>query len=199
MLSLMRLTRFSFLFSFLFISANCNSQIKLKMQTFDIKEFEKHKIAGVYDRVLLNGTTIRQYNYSEGYVQKTISVEGWFYDYKEFYLNGNLKESGTFFKKGDYPAGIWTEYDSSGKMIKETNYDKMFKQTLPSIFEILKQKKIKFTLIDNYNSIRRAVIDSKAIWIVEWKIQQGRIETITIDDEKGKIVNTDFYLLQEQH
>jgi len=124
---------------------------------------------------------------------------GWFFTYKEFYGNGNLKLKGSAFKKGDFQSGTWIEADEKGQLVKEINYDTAYKATLDDIFEILKQEKIPFTIDNKFNAIKRYIENSKSRWLVEWKMTEGRIERIIIDDASGKIISRDNYRMEEDH
>jgi hypothetical protein len=168
------------------------------MEKFNITEFEKNKIGGEYVRQLNDGTIITQFGDSTGYFEKTVPPLGWFYMYKEFYGNGSLKLSGSAFKKGDYQEGTWTEYDNTGKKIGETNYYSNYQLTHEDIFKILDERHIIYSLKDPFFSIKRGVVKSKGIWIVEWKVKENRIEQLTIDDS-SRSVKQDFYLFQGDH
>ena len=91
------------------------------MEKFNISEFEPHQSGGEYNKTMEDGTIINQFGDSMGYFEKTIPLKGWFYVYKEFYGNGNIKLKGQAFKKGDFPSGIWIEYDINGNKLKEIN------------------------------------------------------------------------------
>ena len=178
---------------------SCRGQIKpntAQMERFDITEFNAHKIAGEFNTTLSDGTWISRFGDKSGYFEKIVPPKTWFYTYKEFYGNGSLKLEGTLFKKGDFQAGIWTEFDDRGNKMKEINYDQQYKLNVDSIFKILREKGIAFSMDDVFNSIKRGMINSKGIWQVEWKIKTDRVERMQIEDSTGKIVKQDFYLFQ---
>lgn len=186
----------------LFVFYSCVSQSKHNtgnMEKFNIEEFEAHKVAGEYNRIMEDGSQLNQFGNSAGYFEKMIPVKGWFYSYKEFYGNGNLSTKGTLFKKGDYKTGHWIECDSNGVKTNETNFDAPYQLTLNSIFEILSKEGIKFSITDTFNTITRHTINSKSTWFVEWKETQNRIETLEIDDKEGKVIHKSFYKLEEDH
>ena len=170
---------------------------KKKMEKFNISEFNKNQVAGEYNRIIEDRTEIIQFGDASGYVEKVKPLKGWFYTYKEFYGNGNLKVKGDSFKKGGFRSGIWVEFDDSARMIKQINYDEPFIINLDSLLKILKREKIPFSIEDKYNEITREVIDGKAVWYVDWRIIPNRIETVTIEDQRGIIINRDFYLINK--
>lgn len=175
------------------------SKSNSKMEKFNIQEFNTKKNADEYTRILDDKTVITQFGNESGYTEKTVPATGWFYTYKSFYGNGNLKIKGTAFKKGDYKEGLWVECDTDGNVTKETNYSNSYKLSLDAVFDILAKKKIKFSLADPINEIRRDVVEGKSTWFIEWKEKPGRIEQMQIDDASGKITSQNFYKHQEDH
>jgi hypothetical protein len=167
------------------------------MEKFNIKEYESHKVAGEYKRLLEDGTQVNQADYSDGYVEYTIPAKGWFYDYKEFNKDGNLKSIGTFFKKGDYQTGIGIYYNDNGTIKEEINYDRPYKLKIDSVFEILRKNNITFSLGENKNSIKRRIENSKAIWFIDWQITPFEIGTLDIDDASAKIIKKGSYSIQK--
>jgi hypothetical protein len=175
------------------------NQNKAKMEKFNIQEFNTKKSGGEYTRTSDDGTVITSFGNESGYYEKSYPREGWFYTYKEFYSNGNLKQGGTLFRKGDYQAGVWTEYDMAGNKTKETDFDKPYHLNIESVFKIMKDKKIKFLLTDPFNTVTRAVVNARPTWFIKWKEKQDRVERLEIDDASGKIIKQDFYIHQENN
>ena len=190
------------LLTFVLFSNLCHSQhnqIKSSMEKFNIKEFEIKNVGGVYERTLDDKTVITQFDHINGYVEKKVPIKGWYYSYKEFNIDGDLIKKGGLFKKGDFPSGIWMEFDSTAKKFSEINYDKPYKLNVDAILLIVKKNHIHFSLNEKFSLIKRGLHDSAYIWIVEWKAQQGRVETLTVDDKTGKVIEKNHYLLEEQH
>jgi hypothetical protein len=158
------------------------------METFNISEFETNQVNGTYEQVLRDGTKIIRYGDSLEYVELLIPSQGWFYSFKGFYGNGSIKITGERFKKGDYPSGIWRNFDKKGTLESELNYDLNYNLTIDSVLTILKNNKIPFSLEDHYNKITRGLSGNKYTWFVCWKTLPGRIEIIDIDDVSGKIL-----------
>ena len=182
----------------IFFLNSCAAQVnnnKSNMETFNISEFESHKIGGEYLQVLDDGTIITQFGNTSGYYEKVVPPGGLFYTYKEFYGNGCLKLSGLAFKHGDYQEGTWIKYDQAGNKTNETNYNNNYRLTYEDIFKILDDRRISYSLKDKYFSITRGIVNSKGIWIVEWKVMETRIERLTIDDST-KAVTQDYSLFK---
>jgi hypothetical protein len=172
------------------------------METFNVEEFKKNAIGGVYNKTINDGTQINQFgNTSSGFVENIIPAKGWFYEQRQFYGNGLLKAKGKLFRRGDFKAGIWLTFDDKGNKTEEVNYDSNFKLSLEDVFDIIKKKNIPFSVDNIYNSITRgnASPNSPFIWIVEWKALPDRIERIEINDSTGKITNQDFTPFNENH
>src|SRR5579859_5259401 len=187
------------LITVLFYSCHGQGKNKTTMEKFDITAFNTHQSGGEYLRTLDDGTVISQFGDSAGYFEKSFPSKGWFYGYKEFYGDGELKLEGELFKKGEFQAGTWKEFDERGRQQKETNYDAQYKMDIDAIFKILRQKNIPFLMTDSFNTVRRGVVDGKGLWIVEWKTLPDRIERMQIDDSTGKIIKQDFYTHQENN
>lgn len=184
-------------FSFLQTCSAQQKQSTSHMEKFNIQEFDANKKGGEYTKLAEDGTIITRFGDSTGYFEKIIPPEGWFYTYREYYGNGNLKTAGEVFKRGDFQAGVWPEYSSDGRKLRETNHDEPYKMTLEEILALLEKEKIPFARENKFNSIRRTVTESGALWIVEWKMTEGRKERVFIDDATGVITKKDFYGVQE--
>ncbi len=170
-----------------------------KMEKFDISQFEKHQVAGSYNRILDDHTQINQFGDSSGYVENRIPAKGWFYKHMEFYGSGNLKVKGDLFKKGDFKSGIWVRYDKDGNKTDETNYDKPYRLSVDSVLEIARKEHIVFSMADLYNTIRRGSENAIPVWFIEWKALPDRIEWLEISDVSGKVVKKDFMKFEEHH
>ena len=193
----MRLISIVAIFFFHCCTAQTNDKKKETMEKFNVVEFNANQVDGSYTKVLEDGTEVIQSGDASGYIEKIMPIKGWFYIYKEYYGNGQLNTKGNAFKKGDFQAGVWFEYDESGKLISETNYDEPYRLTIDSVFEIIRAHEIPFSMENKYNEITREVIDSVAIWYVNWRLQHNRVETIEIVDASGKTRNRNFYLMKK--
>lgn len=180
---------------------SCKAQVNPNndnMETFNIAEFESRNISGQYKQVLSDGTQIIQFGNSAEYVENTIPPNGWFYTHKEFYGNGRLKSKGLLFKKGDFKSGVWTTYDMQGVLLTQSDYDEPYNLTIDSVFLILKNEEIPFSIEDIYNTIGRGYKENRYAWIVTWKQLTGRLETVEIDDVSGKIMERNFIEFEEE-
>ena len=165
------------------------------METLNIDEFEAHAVAGEYRRVLDDGTEIIQDGDSTGYTEKVVPKEGWFYTYKEFYGNGNLKSKWESFKKGSFQAGIGLEFDDTGAKTSEIDYDQPYSMSIDEVLDVIKEYGVQFSLEDKFNRINRAVVDSNPTWFVQWRVEEDRVETLRINDATKKVFDRNFYVV----
>lgn len=167
------------------------------MEKFNLREFDKNKNGFEFSKFLDDGSLQEQFGTEFGFVEKIYPVDSWFYLYKVFYPNTNIKASGLLFKKGDCRSGIWTFWEEDGKIKNQVDYDKPFKMTFDSILKFLKTQNIIFTKDDAINSIKRFAEENKGVWSVNWRESQGRIETMEISDDDCKILEKSFYPTKE--
>ncbi len=184
----------------LFVRCNAQEQNKqIQMENFNIQEFESMQSGGEYRKNLDDGTLIIQFGDKSGYFEKKFPKNSWYYNYNEYFGNGKLKLKGTCFKNGDMPTGIWIEYDIDGRKINETNHDSGYKMAVNDVLELLEQMKIPFVKENIFNKLKRFNSGAGAQWIAEWKIMEGRIERVYIDDATGKELKRDSYKLVEDN
>lgn len=118
--------------------------------------------------------------------------------YKE-YFNNNLKLKGLRFNNNNdrspLKKGIWYEFDESGKLIKETNYDEPYKFNFEDILIFCDKEKIKIDkgpILQStgyHTHIRRGIENGKSWWEIEWMKKSDTIETIKLDGITGKVLS----------
>ena len=185
------------LLSLLFFIKICLAQTELNnysknMEKFNIQLFKSLAKDDEYTNVLMDGSIIEQMEISDGFVEKTVFPKEWFYLYKEFYLNGEIRIQGKSFICGDYKAGVWLVYNENGKVINQTDYDSEYKLSLDSVLKILEENKVVFSKENKSNKITRNIADNKATWFVQYKLTLDRVEVLNIDDVTGKIIKRSF-------
>src|SRR5437867_1593599 len=79
--------------SFVFINACSAQHNKIPvMEKFNIAEYNSKKTSdGLYRATLKDGTMVIQFAAADIYIEKLSPPGDLFYEYKEFYSNGNLK------------------------------------------------------------------------------------------------------------
>jgi hypothetical protein len=178
--------------------AQTKSQTK-KMEKFNISQFMSLAVNSEYTQILKDGTVINQFQSLDGFTETVIPVKGWFYEYRDYFLNGILKEKGKYFLYGNYKSGTWMKFDEDGHLLNKINYDTPYKMSLDDVFAITKERKILFSKENTINTIKRDIVDGKPFWFVEWQETYGRIEVLKIDDVSGKVVSQGFYNFESDH
>lgn len=183
-----------------FSHAECSPRQKQKpqkMERFNIEYFESHAVDDELTETADDGTVVTRMKYAYGYVERVVPPTGYFNTYKEFHPNGNLRTKGLVFKKGEFKAGKWPEYDEDGKLTGETNHDARYKLQVQQVIDIARQRKIPFSMTDDYSKIIRNVIKGTPTWVVQWKEQPDRMERLFIDDATARVLKQDFIQFQD--
>lgn len=167
----------------------CHAQKDGTMEKMDVNKFENNSSGGSFEFKLDDKTEVKQYKFADGYVEKMYPPNKLNYIYKEFYNNGRLKKTGQNFIKGDFPVGIWMEYDSTGIKIQEINYDTPYHLSIEDIFNYIKDKKIPFLMDNKYSTINRGLLDSNYVWTIEWQASDDELISITLNDKTGEVID----------
>ncbi|VEH16068.1 Uncharacterised protein [Segatella oris] len=124
----------------------------------------------------------------DGYLKTKRRKESLFGEYRYYFLNGNLKESGEYYFN-DFHCGIWREYDEEGNLLKETDMDKPYKKySWQNILLFAKKRNIDFH--DDQTSIERYIDESNIpCWYITWKDKtEAYFHLVTIDARNGDII-----------
>ena len=114
-----------------------------------------------------------------------------FGEYRYYFLNGNLKESGEYYFQ-DFHCGIWREYDEKGNLLKETDMDKPYKKySWQNILAFAKKRNI--NLYDDQTTVDRYVDESNIPhWYITWKDKtEVYFHLVTIDARNGDVIEDD--------
>jgi hypothetical protein len=171
----------------------CNAQKKIKMEKFDVKKFEQHRVApyennAEYTRE--DGTRFYMISKGiEGYDMFETPPDPALYEfYKTFHKNTRLKTSEKRLKRGNVVLGVVNEYDENGKIIKTTDYDKPFTYSWEDVQKFCKNNGIDIS--NTRTSINRDCRD-KCIWEIEYHGLYDNKEgmfTMKIDGKTGEII-----------
>ena len=124
----------------------------------------------------------------DGYLKTKRRKESLFGEYRYYFLNGNLKESGEYYFQ-DFHCGIWREYDEKGNLLKETDIDKPYKKySWQNILAFAKKRNI--DLYDDQTSVDRDINESNIpYWNISWLDKdEGFFRDIAIDARNGHII-----------
>ncbi len=124
----------------------------------------------------------------DGYLKTKRRKESLFGEYRYYFLNGNLKESGEYYFQ-DFHCGIWKEYDEKGNLLKETDMDKPYKKySWQNILAFAKKRNI--DLYDEQTFVDRDINESGIpYWNISWLDKgEGFFRDIAIDARNGRII-----------
>ena len=186
------------------ISKKSNQMVYLeKLDTLDankkILEYRKKEEAEFPDEQFMDPASYCEYTDSMGYtISITKTVNGYvttkqkkyslFGEYRYYFLNGNLKESGEYYFQ-DFHCGIWKEYDEKGNLLKETDMDKPYKKySWQNILAFAKKRNI--DLYDDQTFVDRDINESNIpYWNISWLDKdEGFFRDIAIDARNGHII-----------
>lgn len=117
---------------------------------------------------------------------------------KSYYKNGYIKAKGIGFNGVGFAMGTWYEFDDSGKLAREINYDKFYDFKFEDIVRFCEKENIplrKGPIFGNpgfITTIRRgnsAILDGASWWKIEWLKKPNVIEIITLDGKTGKVLS----------
>ena len=134
------------------------------------------------------GCTISITKTVNGYVTTKQKKNSLFGEYRYYFLNGNLKESGEYYFQ-DFHCGIWREYDEKGNLLKETDMDKPYKKySWQNILAFAKKRNI--DLYDDQTFVDRDINESNIpYWNISWLDKdEGFFRDIAIDARNGHII-----------
>ena len=124
----------------------------------------------------------------DGYLKKRWREDSLFGEYRYYFLNGNIQESGEYFLR-EFKCGVWREYDIEGNLIKETDMDKPYRMySWQNILLFIKEHNI--DLYDEQTFVDRYVDELNVpYWYVRWRNMDIHIfRGVTIDARNGRVV-----------
>ena len=127
----------------------------------------------------------------DGYLKKRWREDSLFGEYRYYFLNGNIQESGEYFLR-EFKCGVWREYDIEGNLIKETDMDKPYRvHSWQNILLFIKEHNI--DLYDEQTFVDRYVDELNVpYWYVRWRNMDKHIfRGVTIDARNGRVVGDD--------
>ena len=189
------------------ISKKSNQMVYLeKLDTLDankkILEYRKKEEAEFPDEQFMDPASYCEYTDSmgctisitktvNGYVTTKQKKNSLFGEYRYYFLNGNLKESGEYYFQ-DFHCGIWREYDEKGNLLKETDMDKPYKKySWQNILAFAKKRNI--DLYDDQTFVDRDINESNIpYWNITWKDKtEVYFHVVTIDARNGDVIEDD--------
>lgn len=125
-----------------------------------------------------------------GYVKTKQKRGSLFGEYRCYFMNGNIQESGEYYYQS-FNCGIWREYDVKGYLIKETDMDKPYKNySWQDVLLFVKKHNI--NLYDERTDIDRYVDKSNIpCWNISWFSMRKMVSRYTIIDARNGRIITD--------
>lgn len=158
-------------------------------EKFDIEAFNKHQQSNSYE-VDLKDSHVSQFSYADGYVEEITYKGQLFKRTKDFYKNGNIKQQGLTFIKGEFMKGVWQFFDSSGNLSHEIDYDSWYKFTWEDVQRFLRENRVDIQDV-NANIARTWKEGEERVWVVTYKTTPDKnenfIRTVTLNGNSGKI------------
>ena len=186
------------------ISKKSNQMVYLeKLDTADankrILEYRKKEEAEFPDEQFMGPASYCEYTDSvgyvvyigkndDGYLKMKRRKGSMFGEYRYYFLNGNLNESGEYYFQ-NFHCGIWKEYDEKGNLLKETDMDKPYKKySWQNILAFAKKRNI--DLYDDQTFVDRYINESNIpYWNISWLDKdEGFFRDIAIDARNGHII-----------
>lgn len=184
------------------IKTNSNNKKKMipiidkKFEIFNREYYDRlYKInPNSLNELLSNGNYIEIVEANSGLAYREFVKDSYFIITKGYFKNGKIKGKGLVFNNKTFQKGIWYEFDESGQLIKEIDYDEPYKFTFENIIEFCKNEKIplqKGPILQStgyHTAIRRDFNTESSWWQIEWLKKPNVIEIITLDGKTGKVL-----------
>lgn len=169
------------------------------------KEFEKFISQSASKIHLSNGNFMQVKCGHYGCYYEEIIKNSYYKISKEFFPNGNIQRKGISFNQDTFQIGVWYEFNESGKLINQTNYDEGYDFTLEEVIKFAEnQKDIRryedqdnvvfpkgeYILLNSgsYNTIRKEIRGEKKVWVIECNFSEREQSMI----QNGKIVGREY-------
>lgn len=182
---------------FLLSITNCKSQIKSltitkekRMEYFDKRTFDEHKVNYEYSFILEDGSVVRQRETPNvDYTEQITNAKSPYTISKVFYYKtGNLRGIGKEFYS--FQTGIWKEYDELGRVLKEIDRDKQYKFSIEDLAKKIKEEVGLDIMKKEVFDVRRAT-DPKPKYEIYYRISESSYDmnVIIVDGITGNIIS----------
>lgn len=177
-------------------------KIDKNFEHFDDTKFSSTKEDDVLTEHRKDGSYAEYHKSKESRAYKETPADSYYTATKIYYANGNIREKGITFNANDVQLGIWYEFDNSGKIIKEIDYEKSFKFKFEDVLEFCRKEKIpvdKGPVLQStgYHTTINKIENPQtagAFWEIRWLKKPDLEEIIKLDGKTGEIISR-----KEQH
>jgi hypothetical protein len=188
-------------------SPQTTASIAEKPEVFDTTKLHKAKDK----RIVIGGDTIIAHNQLRVYIEQSkekglrefvqagyhmpineydYSLKSDFYDYKQFYPNGTLKQKGSRCWYGFY-IGQWSYYDNKGKLVNTANFDSDYAFTWEDVLKLCLKRNIPLNKNTSgpATTICKKIIKGKKLWIVTYpNFDKEEYITLMLDAYNGNVL-----------
>jgi hypothetical protein len=181
-----------------------------KFERLDIEAFHQNEENYFYQKRMDSGIEIEIDGRGGEFTYKETHPDSYFSIYKEYDSNGYIKEKGLIITHSYLSKiGIWYYYDGSGKLVKEVNWDKLYKFTFNDILAFCKKERIpvekgidfpskimlnedKDTLNIQFITMIDRMEEDEYYWeILYYNTYDYMMNTISLDGQTGKVLSRD--------
>ena len=173
-----------------------NDSIKRKIEKFNIEKLYQFKAKNKVADTLADGSIVIYFDNAE-IIQETIKMPNSVYKSNRQYFKDNLslkKEELYFY---DMPVGTTREYDPSGKLIMEVDYDSIFKYSLNDLSKNTLQNYSIDLFRDKHFGIMRHIEDLQNPYYELLIYSGGLIRVLIINGITGKIISDTYTTIKK--
>jgi hypothetical protein len=161
------------------------------MEQFDIQKFEQYKINNSATYNLEDGSIVQLTDLGESYREERKILNSPFSTGFIFYKNATLtlKGGGTFFYNN--PTGIFNEYDESGNLVNQINYDGLYNFTIQNLIDLLNDNYQIDLTVPVKNLIVKRYIESNTNtpeYHIMYPIDDQSFRNLKINGNTGEII-----------
>jgi len=171
------------------VSKHKHDNQQVTMRKFDLKQFNRSKTNNM-QITRMKDSSIVELSENESYYQESIKTFNSSFETRYEYDKNTLllrTEANIFHR---LLIGVFREYDESGKLIREIDYDKTCKITVNELINIIKKNlNIDLTLNTNLTTVHREIdkISGNQEYQIFYKLDPNSYRGITVDCNTGKI------------
>jgi hypothetical protein len=170
--------------------------------TKNFERFDEQRYNKRYNKELdlvvtmTDGTRVRLDRWSEGACYSMLPTDSYLELIKIYYVNGNIKCKGYIITNGGACVGKWYEFNESGELVREIDYDKIFTFSFDDIQKFCKKKGIELKkgyVQYGFKTYISNCVEGGCWWKIEYLKKSDLVEIIRLDGKTGKILSTTTY------
>jgi hypothetical protein len=197
------------LLAFISSSAEQRNQHIIKQKQDTMRRFDEQQYKGLPTDEktgfykMGNGNLVQVINKTDhhGYVERINKYPSPYTIYREYHSDDLLKIEGQFFY--NFNIGKWTEYDSHGNLLKETDKDEPYPFTLKKLIEKVKKEffiDLEDKRLENeVNRFQYEKLNNHPFYEIKLRSKEHNLKRdyILIDGISGEVLYKTFYYLKQ--